>query len=681
MGKTADPETQNRAKELRKKLRHHNYRYFVLDSPEISDAEYDRMMQELIDLETRYPDLATDDSPTLRVGSPPLEKFDTITHAVPMLSLDKGFDTPDIEAFDQRVKRGLKIGKDVYYTVEPKVDGVAVSLVYRNGRLETGATRGDGSTGEVITPNIKTIPHIPLVLNRSGDVPYPRLLEVRGEVYMDTADFKRLNQWRAEQGFPLFANPRNASAGALRQLDSAITANRPLKMFAYGTGRVEGIHAETHAEMLDILEKLGFRINPLVRCRLPVSGVIDYYHEIDAKRKDLAYEIDGIVVKVDRYAYHEQLGTTSRSPRWAIAIKFKASQERTRVKDIAVQVGRTGALTPVAKLEPVNIGGVTVSRASLHNEDEVKNKDVRIGDLVFVQRAGDVIPEVVTVVTSERNGSEVAFEMPDRCPVCGEDAVRLSGEAATRCINNACPAQLKGNIEHFASKPAFDIDGLGKKLIDQLVEKQLVRSVADIFRLDKETLKGLERMAEKSAQNLVNAIEASKKIPFSKFLYALGIEHVGFYIARLLAGHFEDIDDLAQASKEELAAIEGIGPVVAQSIAEFFRRQQNRDTISALKELGVEIVSEKARSEKSAEGLADATFVLTGTFSGMTRKAAAEKIEAAGGRVTGSVSRKTDYVVAGQNPGSKLEQARRHGVTVLDESQLLQLLAGAGVAT
>lgn len=678
MGPGIDTETKQRAEYLRARLRHHNYRYFVLDSPEISDAEYDRMMQELIDIETRYPELATDDSPTVRVGSPPLDKFDTITHAVPMLSLDKGFSPSDIEAFDQRVRRGLKIDGGVYYTVEPKVDGVAVSLVYRNGRLETGATRGDGSTGEVITPNIKTIPHIPLVLHAADDGAYPPLLEVRGEVYMDTADFKRLNQWRAGQGLSLFANPRNASAGALRQLDSSITANRPLKMFAYGIGRVEGIDLNSHAEMLDSLQKLGFRINPLVRYRLPVSEVIDYYHEIDARRQDLPYEIDGIVVKVDRYAYHDHLGTTSRSPRWAIAIKFKATQERTRVKDIAVQVGRTGALTPVAKLEPVSIGGVTVSRASLHNEDEVKNKDVRIGDMVFVQRAGDVIPEVVKVVTSERDGSEIPFEMPHRCPVCGEDAVRLSGEAATRCINNACPAQLKGNVEHFASKPAFDIDGLGEKLIDQLVEKGLVTSVADIFRMDRETLAGLERMAEKSAQNLIHAIEASKKIPFSKFLYALGIEHVGQYIARVLAANYEDIDALAQASAAQLEAIEGIGPVVAQSIAAFFNRRQNRETIAALQQLGVEIVSEKPSGEQGASPLANAAFVLTGTLSSMTRKQAAEKIEAAGGKVTGSVSGKTDYVVAGENPGSKLDQARRHGVTVLDESQLAQLLDEAG---
>ncbi|MFO7930904.1 MAG: NAD-dependent DNA ligase LigA [Thermodesulfobacteriota bacterium] len=672
MSREPDEKTRKRAEELRQKLRYHDHRYFVLDDPEISDAEYDRMMQELIELENSWPQLAVPDSPTARVGSPPLEKFETVPHSVPMMSLDKGFDESDILAFDQRVKRGLKTDKDILYTVEPKMDGVAVELVYRHGVLESGSTRGDGYTGELITSNIKTIRSVPLRLQPPEDISMPGLLEVRGEVFMETTDFKKLNQWRMENGLPLFANPRNASAGSLRQLDSSITAHRPLRIFVYGVGLAEGISLSSHSETLDTLEKLGLPVNPLVSRRITAKQAVDCYRDLDKRRMDLPYEIDGMVIKVDLYEYQRQLGATSKSPRWAFAVKFAALQERTRVKNILVQVGRTGALTPVARLEPVNIGGVTVSRASLHNEDEVAKKDVRTGDTVLVQRAGDVIPEIVKVIESMRTGSEKPFEMPSKCPVCGSEAVRIEDEAITRCINRDCPAQLKGNLRHFASKAGFDIDGLGTKLIDQLVDKKIVTSLSDIFRLDAETLQNLDRMGPKSAQNLVNAILASRKILFSRFLYALGIRHVGQYVAGLLASRYETIDELASASESELEAIEGLGPVVARSIAEFFSRSENTAAIRSLRELGVEIIPEKKTQD--LQPLQNRTFVLTGSLSSMPRSRARQKIEAAGGRVSGSVSSKTDYIVAGESPGSKLDKARSLGVTVLDEQGFLHLL-------
>lgn len=677
MSRIPDEKTRRRAEELREKIRYHNYRYFVFDDPEISDAEYDRMMQELIGLESRYPDLADPDSPTARVGSAPLEKFETVPHSLPMLSLEKGFDASDIRAFDQRVRRALKTDAQILYTVEPKVDGVAVELVYRQGSLQTASTRGDGYTGEVITPNIRTIPSVPLRLFQTPDLAVPELLEVRGEVFMETADFRKLNQWRMENGLPLFANPRNASAGSLRQLDSKITAARPLRIFVYGVGKVEGMRLLSHAGTLQILQKLGFPVNPLVRCRIPARDAEKYYRELDEKRMDLPYEIDGMVMKVDRYDYQQQLGTTSRSPRWAVAIKFAAHQETTRVKDIVVQVGRTGALTPVALLEPVSIGGVTVSRASLHNEDEVAKKDVRIGDTVLVQRAGDVIPEVVKVIESRRDGSERPFQMPSACPVCGAEAVRIKDEAVTRCINRDCPAQLKANLRHFASKGGFDIDGLGKKLIDQLVDKKIVRSIADIFRLDVKTLEGLERMGPKSAQNLVDAIFGSRRIRFSRFLYALGIRHVGEHVAKLLAARYKDVDELARADRQALEAIEGLGPVVAQSISEFFKRPENRQTVRELQDLGVRIEAEKPQT--AGRPLEGKTFVLTGTLPNMTRNRARESIEAGGGKVSSSVSSRTDYVVAGQSPGSKLEKARQMGIAVLDADAFKRLLTDAGV--
>ncbi len=675
MGPKPDEATIKRAGFLRKQIHHHNYRYFVIDDPEISDAAYDRLMKELLEIEARFPELVTPDSPTARVGSAPLEKFDTISHSMAMLSLDKGFDPSDITAFDQRVRRALKNDDPVLYTVEPKVDGVAVELVYRDGILESGSTRGDGYTGELITANVRTISSVPLRLEETRDSVMPSLLEVRGEVFMETSDFQKLNNRRMEDELPLFANPRNASAGSLRQLDSKVTASRPLQMFVYGVGRVRGADLSGHCQALEFLKKLGFPVNPLVRCGIDAAGAIDFYHELDARRADLPYEIDGLVVKVDSYQLQQQLGTTSRSPRWAVAIKFAAVQEQTLVAGIIVQVGRTGALTPVAELDPVNIGGVTVSRATLHNEDEVAKKDVRIGDRVLVQRAGDVIPEIVKVIDSLRAGSEKPFEMPTSCPVCGAKAVRLEGEAVTRCINRNCPAQLKGNIRHFASKGAFDIDGLGKKLIDQLVDRQLVSSIADIFLLEASILEDLDRMGPKSARNLVEAIVQSRRISFSRFVYALGIRHVGEHGAKLLAARYETIEELAAAPRQELESIDGLGPVAALSIAEFFSRHENQEIIGTLKQLGVQVVSEKQSAAKTKNlPLEGKTVVLTGSLPSMTRNEAKEVIESAGGRVSGSVSSKTDYLVAGDSPGSKLDKARQLGVSVIDESQLRGLV-------
>ncbi len=668
-----DPETEERAAYLQKELHRHNYRYFVLDDPEISDAEYDRMMQELISLENTCPELARPDSPTARVGSEPLDKFDTVKHSIPMLSLDKGFSENELIAFDQRVKRSLDTVEEILYTAEPKLDGVAVELVYENGRLTMASTRGDGQVGEVITPNIKTISSVPLVITPAGSQKVPETLEVRGEVIITKDNFETLNKRRLAENQPLFANPRNAAAGSLRQLDSRITARRPLEIYVYGVGVAPALTAaDSHAEVLRRLENLGFRINPLIRYQIDISKALAYYRELNEKRLSLGYEIDGMVVKVDRFSFQQELGSTSKQPRWAIAIKFAALQERTKVVDIKVQVGRTGALTPVARLEPVNVGGVMVSRASLHNEDEVRKKDVRIGDEVFVQRAGDVIPEVVKVITASRDGSELPFEMPKTCPVCGARAVR-DEEAITRCINVNCPAQLKANIKHLASKAAFDIDGLGDKLIDQLVEKNYVASYADIFKLSRDQLRELERMGDKSAENLVNAISESKKISLARFLYAIGIRHVGQHTASILAERYKDLDALSRASTEELEAIDGIGPVVASSIYEFFSRPENWKTIQAMLDSGVEIQTPAERPQSNQ--LAGRTFVLTGKLETMTRDEARQEIESAGGKVAGSVSSKTDYVVAGESPGSKMEKARALGIAVLSEADFKALVS------
>jgi DNA ligase (NAD+) len=666
-----DPSIIERVKELRTALHRHNYRYYVLDDPEISDAEYDRMMQELLKLETDFPDLMSPDSPTFRVGAPPLDKFETIEHSLPMLSLENGFNDQDIMEFDRRIKKNLNIDSDIIYTAEPKLDGVAVELVYEMGRLITASTRGDGFYGELITSNVRTIRSVPLRLHTDNEKTIPSLLEVRGEVFIAKEAFKSLNNERLDENLPPFANPRNAAAGSLRQLDSKITAKRPLEIFAYGVGRIADLVLESHSDILSALQKLGFRINPHIRPKVTIKEVIDCYRDLNEQRDLLPYDIDGMVIKVDSLALQRLLGATSRSPRWAMAYKFKAVQETTRIIDIDVQVGRTGTLTPVAHLVPVKIGGVTVSRATLHNEDEIKRKDIKIGDTVLVQRAGDVIPEVVKVVTSKRTGEEKTFNMPLSCPVCDSSVVRSLNEAALRCINTSCSAQVKERIKHFASKGALDIDGLGEKLIEQLVDKNLLFSYADIFRLKEDMLKNLDRMGSKSAANILSAIEESKRVTLSRFLYALGIRNVGEHVAGILAGSFESLKRLIGATPGELVAIDGVGPVVAESIVEFFKKDENRKIIDDMIVNGVKIFRDNAHKQDT---LAGKIFVLTGILETLTRSEAKRAIEEAGGKVAGSVSRNTDYLVAGASPGSKLKRAQELGVDIIDEQTLMRLM-------
>jgi len=671
MQDSVDPAIVEKVQALRAALHRHNYRYYVLDDPEISDSEYDRMMKELIEVEKTWPALSSPDSPSLRVGAPPVSKFETATHSIPMLSLDNGFEESDIFDFDNRVKKHLKVDGEIEYTAEPKLDGLAVELVYEMGKLAVASTRGDGIVGEVITSNIKTIPSVPLILQQEGKHKIPSHLEVRGEVFIGLAGFERLNKQRIDQGLSAFANPRNAAAGSLRQLDSSITAKRPLEIFFYGTGSVTDMVFYSHWEALQILQGFGLRINPIIRPKITIREAAGYYKELSKKRHELPYDIDGMVIKVDNISLQQELGTTSRSPRWAIAYKFEALQETTRIIDIEVQVGRTGALTPVAFLDPVNVGGVTVSRATLHNEDEIAKKDVRIGDKVFIRRAGDVIPEVVKVIEFKRTGKEKIFSMPQNCPACGSDTIRLEGEAVKRCINTNCPAQVKERIKHFASKGAFDIDGLGDKLVEQMVDKGMLSSYADIFRLDKKNLEDLERMGGKSAQNLIDAIEDSKKISFGRFLYALGIRYVGEHVARVIADEFNSLESLSGASCNDLEAIDGIGPVAAKSVESFLNELENIKTIDRILNSGVQIFYETYNKEKRLYGK---LFVLTGTLDGMARNLAKEMIEAAGGKVSGSVSRNTDYLVAGKSPGSKLARARSLGVEIIDEEFLKKLL-------
>jgi len=672
MQKHIDPAVIKKVEDLRQALHRHNYLYYVMDDPEISDSEYDRMMQMLIELETAYPDLSSHDSPTLRVGAPPLEKFETVKHSIPMLSLDNGFSDTDIIDFDRRVKKNLNIDDDIIYTAEPKLDGVAVELVYENGRLATASTRGDGITGEMITTNVRTIASVPLILAHDKGKTMPSRLEVRGEVFISKNSFNRLNNERLNQNLQPFANPRNAAAGSLRQLDSRITAKRPLEIFVHGVGIVTDLVLESYGDTLLALKELGFRINPLARAKITIEHVLIYYRELAEIRHQLPYDIDGMVVKVDGFSLQERLGATSKSPRWAIAYKFRAIQEITRINHIDVQVGRTGAITPVAHLDPVNIGGAMVSRATLHNEDEINRKDIRIGDTVLVQRAGDVIPEVVKVVVSKRTGEERIFNMPSTCPACNSSVVRTEDEAVLRCVNASCPAQVKQRIKHFASKSAFDIDGLGEKLIDQLVDNDLVSSYADIFRIDRHALENLERMGSKSAENIIEAIETSKKISLSRFLYALGIRHVGEHTAGLIATRLKRLEKLFNATTEELEAIEGVGPVVAVSVANFFQQDRNRKTVNDMITSGVLILRENGEKKGPLEGK---VFVLTGSLESMTRSEAKKNIELAGGKVAASVSRNTDYLAVGASPGSKLTQATALGIDIIDEAKLKKMMA------
>ncbi|AJF07299.1 NAD-dependent DNA ligase LigA [Geoalkalibacter subterraneus] len=661
-------QAHERHQDLCRRISHHNYLYHVLDEPEISDAEYDRLFRELLDIEREFPDLVTPDSPSQRVGAPPLGKFETIDHSLPMLSLENALNEGEWRDFDNRVKRGLETEDEVEYVCETKLDGVAVELVYRDRLLSLGSTRGDGMTGELITENLKTLPSIPLRLREGA----PSTLEVRGEVYMDLDAFQTLNREREEQGEPPFANPRNATAGSLRQLDSKITAKRPLKIFCYGIGVMEGPAPATHADLLQHLQQWGLRVNlEQTRVVTGADGVWQEFERLLAQRDELPYEIDGMVVKVNRREWQDELGDTSRAPRWAIAIKFPPRQAETRIEEIILQVGRTGAITPVARLEPVEVSGVTVSRASLHNWDEMERLDVRVGDHVIVERAGDVIPYVVRVLTEKRNGSESVLPAPRNCPVCGSPAARIEGEVVYRCQNLSCPAKLKETIKHFASRGAMDIEGLGDRTIEQMVERKVITNFSDLYRIGKEDLFRLDRMGEKLAENLLKAIEDSKKPELARFIYALGLRHVGEHTARILARNFGTLEALTQADHEQLTQIHEIGPQVADSVVSFFRDPHNRQTLTALQQAGVEPTREERQADQS---LAGKTFVFTGALTRFTRQEAQQKVEQLGGRAAGSVSKKTTAVIAGENAGGKLDKARSLGVPIWSEEQFLEML-------
>ncbi|MFP4610318.1 MAG: NAD-dependent DNA ligase LigA [Thiohalophilus sp.] len=667
----ASDKVRHRINELREQIDYHNYRYYVLDDPEIPDAEYDRLMRELEELEAEHPDLVTPDSPTQRVGATPLSAFEEVRHELPMLSLGNAFDEEEVIAFDRRARD--KLGVDsIEYAVEPKLDGLAISLLYENGKLVRGATRGDGTTGENVTQNVRTIDTIPLKLRGSD---YPARLEVRGEVIIARQDFEQLNKTREAAGEKTFANPRNAAAGSLRQLDARLTAKRPLSFYCYGAGLVEGSELpDRHSAILEQLREWGMRTNPETRVVEGIQGCLDYYRLMQEKRDRLDYEIDGLVYKVNRRDQQEPLGFVSRAPRWAIAHKFPAQEEMTRLIGIDVQVGRTGALTPVARLEPVHVGGVTVSNATLHNQDEIDRLDVRVGDTVIIRRAGDVIPQVVSVVKSRREGKLKKYHLPKTCPVCGSQTVRHEGEAVTYCTGGLyCAAQRKQALKHFASRRALDIDGLGDKLVDQLVDEDYVHDPADLFTLTKEQLIQLERMADKSAQNLIDALEKSRNTTLERFIYALGIHDVGEATARALANHFGSLNVLMQADKAALMAVPDIGPIVAESILTFFKQQHNQEVIDKLIQAGVtwEDIEVKPAEELPLNGK---TFVLTGTLEEMSRDEAKAALQALGAKVTGSVSKKTDYVVVGADPGSKADKAESLGVEILDEVAFMDLI-------
>ncbi len=657
---------------LRAEIEKHNHQYYGLDAPLIPDAEYDRLFRELQALETAHPELAVIDSPTQRVGAAPQPEFKSLAHRTPMLSLNNAFSDEEVQAFDRRVREGLGVASEMAYSTEPKFDGLAVGLIYENGIFTRGATRGDGMTGEDVTLNLRTVGNLPLRLQGTG---WPRLIEVRGEVLMLRRDFDRLNARQREKGDKEFVNPRNAAAGSLRQLDSRITASRSLRFFAYGIGVSEGlVLPPTHSALLNQLVAWGFPVADERRCVTGISGLLNFYAEVGAKRAALPYDIDGVVYKVDDLAAQEVLGFVSRAPRFAIAHKFPAEEASTEVLGIDIQVGRTGALTPVARLSPVFVGGVTVTNATLHNEDEVRRKDVRIGDTVVVRRAGDVIPEVVRVVPDKRPFMAPEFIMPKLCPVCGSLVVKADDESVARCSGGLyCPAQRKQALIHFASRRAMDIEGLGDKLVEQLVDSDLVRTPADLYTLDLQRLANLERMAEKSANNLLAAIEKSKQTTLARFIYALGIRNVGEATAKDLARHFASLDRILAADETQLMQVGDVGPVVAQCFREFCSEPHNLEVVRQLRASGVVWIEGEAPSEVSGV-IAGKVFVLTGTLPSLNREEAKEWIEVAGGKVSGSVSKKTDYVVAGAEAGSKLEKALELGVMVIDEAQLRTLL-------
>lgn len=663
---------KSRIEALRQEINAHNYLYYVLDNPQVSDAEYDDLMRELRELEAEYPQLITPDSPTQRVGAAPVEAFGVVEHPVPLLSLANAFHQEELRAWYTRALNGLD-GAEFEMVCELKLDGLAVALTYEDGRLVTGATRGDGRRGENVTENLRTIRSIPLSV--SGDV--PQRFEVRGEVFLSRAGFKKLNEVRASQGQPLFANPRNAAAGSLRQLDPRITAQRPLDIYVYALGWAEGrATPDTHWEALEYLRGLGFKVSPYNRLCQAIDEVARYHKEWEEKRQTLPFEADGIVVKVNRFDLQKRLGAVAREPRWAIAYKFAPVQATTRLLDIGINVGRTGSLNPYAILEPVNVGGVTVQHAALHNEDYVKSKDLRIGDMVTVQRAGDVIPEIVASIPGKRTGTEREFRMPSNCPVCGAEVMRPEGEAMHRCTNIACPAVALEKLKHFVSRGAMDIDGVGEKLCIELFDKGLVRDVSDFYYLTANDLLRLDRMGEKSVSNVLASINESKERPLRRVVFALGVPLVGSETADALVQAFGSMEELSTAGEEDLVGISGVGPKVAQSVLAFFRQSENQRILRRLEEAGL-TMREQGR-EIQAAPLSGKTFVLTGKLERFAREEAEEMIKQLGGRATSSVSKNTDYLVVGADPGSKLQKAQKLGVRVLSEQEFVDLLNRAG---
>ena len=658
-------------KSLRKQINDHNYQYYVLDNPIISDGEYDKLLKELELIENKYPEYIIPESPTQRIGAQPIDSFGTVTHRITMMSLANAMSEDELKAFDERLKKRLNSPEEIEYVIEPKLDGLAVELIYENGIFVNGSTRGDGNTGEEITSNLKTINSIPLIL-RDDIVPLPDLVEVRGEVFIRKQDFEILNTKRIQANNQPFANARNAAAGSLRQLDPKITATRSLSIYCYQAGVVDGIDLNTHSEFLEQLKGWGLPVNPEIKIVKGIEKAIQFHKELEGARNEFPYEIDGSVIKVNSLPIRNKLGTRSRSPRWAIAGKFKAQQVTTVIKDIFPSVGRTGAVTPVARLEPAEVGGVTVTNATLHNQDEIDRKDIRIGDTVIIERSGDVIPKVIKVIQEKRTNDAKSYHLPDHCPECNNELIRPQNEVVLRCSNFLCPAKIKGNIKHFVSKDALDMDGLGEKLIDQLVNEKIIKNVDDLFQINKNQLANLERMGDKSADNIIESINNSKLTTFSRFIYALGIRHVGEHTSKLLEDAFDgNFDLLLEASFEDLESIDEVGPIVAQSIIEFWNVDSNKQIANNCFEFGLKL---ERKNKKVDQILRGKTFVFTGSLEKFTRKTAKEMVVNKGGRVSNAISKNSNFLVAGPGAGAKLEKAKKIGINIINEDEFEQLV-------
>jgi len=658
-------------KSLRGKINNHNYQYYVLDNPIISDSEYDKLLKDLELIEKKYPEFIIPESPTQRIGAQPIESFGTVTHRITMMSLANAMSDDELKAFDKRLKKKLNSAEEIEYVIEPKLDGLAVELIYENGKFINGSTRGDGNTGEDITSNLKTIKGIPLIL-RDDIISLPDLMEVRGEVFIRKEDFELLNSKRSQSNKQPFANARNAAAGSLRQLDPKITAKRSLSIYCYQAGIVDGINLNTHSEFLERLKNWGLPVNPEVKIVKGIEKAIQFHKQLETIRNEFPYEIDGSVIKVNSLSIRNKLGVRSRSPRWAIAGKFKAQQVTTIINDIFTSVGRTGAITPVAKLQPVEVGGVTVTNATLHNQDEIDRKDIRIGDTVIIERSGDVIPKVIKVIQEKRTKDAKVYHLPDHCPECNNQLMRPENEVVFRCLNYSCPAKIKGNIKHFVSKNALDMDGLGEKLIDQLVSERIIKKVDDLFRIKKNQLANLERMGDKSADNIIDSINNSKLTSFSRFIYALGIRHVGEHTSKILESAFKgNFDSFLEATFEDLESIEEIGPIVAQSIIEFWNDESNKQIANNCFEFGIKL---KRNNEIVDQILTGKTFVFTGSLERINRKEAKEIVERQGGRTSNSISKNTDYVVAGPGSGTKLEKAKLLAINIINEDEFEKLV-------